>query len=232
MTAGSYNQFCPIAMAAEILCSRWTVLLLREIMVGSTRFNQLRRGVPRMSPALISKRLKELEDAGIIKRERVSSHPDVFDYTLTESGQELRPVIESIGVWGHRWIETRASLDNLDPNLLMWDIRRHIDPTPIPPTRKVIQVIFSDQPAKTKNWWLVVKADAEVDLCSVEPGFDVDLYLVTDLRKMTEIWMGYTSVKQAVADETMIITGEQQLQESLQTWFKLSPFAEFERRVA
>src|SRR5436853_1769537 len=111
MAQGSYKQFCPVAMAAEILCTRWTVLLLRELMAGSTRFNDLRKGVPRMSPALLSKRLKELEQAGIVER-RSDPGSGSRDYHLTQAGRDLRPVVESLGVWGQRWLETRVSLRN------------------------------------------------------------------------------------------------------------------------
>ena len=132
MTQSSYNQFCPVAMAAEILGSRWTLVLLRELVVGSTRFNELRRGVPRMSPALLSKRLKDLEIAGIVTRSQLAGEPDLFEYRLTNAGRDLQPVIEAVGIWGQKWIEAEASLQNLDPNLLMWDMRRNIDPTPMP----------------------------------------------------------------------------------------------------
>ena len=125
MSESSYNQFCPVAMAAEILCARWTMVLLRELVAGSTRFNELRRGVPRMSPALLSKRLKDLETAGIVVRRRMAGEADLFEYALSNSGRELEPVIMAVGVWGHRWIETEASLRNLDVNLLMWDMRRN-----------------------------------------------------------------------------------------------------------
>src|SRR5213082_3924651 len=102
MAQGSYKQFCPVAMAAEILCTRWTVLLLRELIAGSTRFNDLRRGVPRMSPALLSQRLKELEKAGIVAREASASEPGIFEYRLTPSGRELGPIVEGFGMWGQR----------------------------------------------------------------------------------------------------------------------------------
>ena len=232
MAEGSYNQFCPVAMAAEILCNRWTLVLLRELVAGSTRFNDLRRGLPRMSPALLSKRLKDLEAAGVVKRSKVAGEVGVFDYTLTKAGLDLAPVIESVGVWGHRWIETRSSLENLDPNLLMWDMRRNIDPKPMPARRTVIQVIYSDLPAAQKNWWLIVQPGEEVDLCSVDPGFDVDLYLSTDLRTMTELWMGYTSLAQAKSQRKLTVTGNRQLEASMKTWLTLSPFAKVERRVA
>ena len=232
MADGSYNQFCPVAMAAEILCSRWTLVLLRELVAGSTRFNDLRRGVPRMSPALLSKRLKDLEAAGVVKRSKVAGEPGVFDYMLTKAGLDLAPVIQSVGVWGHRWIEASSSLENLDPNLLMWDMRRNIDPKPMPARRTVIQVIYSDLPAAQKNWWLIVQPGEEVDLCSVDPGFDVDLYMSTDLRTMTELWMGYTSLAQAKSARRLTVTGSRQLEASMKTWLTLSPFAKVERRVA
>ena len=128
---GGYGQFCPVAMAAEILCTRWTALVIRELLCGTTHFNDLRRGVPRMSPALLSKRLKELERAGIIHATRNANGGT--EYHLTEAGEELRPLILGIGIWGQRWIESRLSLKNLDPSLLMWDMRRHLSPEPLPP---------------------------------------------------------------------------------------------------
>jgi DNA-binding HxlR family transcriptional regulator len=232
MTEGGYKQFCPVAMAAEVLGARWTLVLLRELVAGSTRFNDLRRGVPRMSPALLSKRLKDLEAAGIVTRSRVADEPDVFEYRLTEAGLGLQPIIEAVGVWGQKWIETEASLGNLDPNLLMWDMRRNINPTPMPRRRSTIQVIFKDLPDARRNWWLVVEPDEKVDLCSVDPGFDVDLYVSTDLRTMTEIWMGYTTVARAKDQKRLVMTGSRQLESAIGTWLKLSPFAKIEKLVA
>src|SRR5690242_21194866 len=124
MAEGSYNQFCPVAMAAEILCTRWTIVLLRELVAGSTRFNELRRGVPRMSPALLSKRLKDLEAAGIVARSPIQGGPELYEYRLTSAGKDLAPVVEAVGAWGQKWVTTRSSLEKLDVNLLMWDIRR------------------------------------------------------------------------------------------------------------
>lgn len=232
MAEGTYNQFCPVAMASEILCQRWTLLVLRELVAGSTRFNELRRGVPRMSPALLSKRLKDLEAAAIISRTRVPGEPGAFDYRLTKAGLELKPVIEALGVWGQRWIETEATLKNLDPNLLMWDIRRNIDPKPMPRRRVTIQFIFSDLAEARRSYWLVVEPGKEVDLCSIEPGFDVDLYLATDVKTMTEIWMGYTTPRRAKSDRRLSITGNRQLESDLAEWLRLSLFAKVEKLVA
>ena len=231
MTQGSYRQFCPVAMAAEVLCTRWTIVVLRELMAGSTRFNDLRRGVPRMSPALLSQRLKELEAAGVIDRTPSLSEAGVFEYRLTQSGLELQPLVEGFGIWGQRWVETEPSLQNLDVSLLMWDMRRGLDPTPMPPRRSVIQFQYPELPAGKRSWWLLVDPETGVELCTIDPGFDVDLYVSTDLRTMTAIWMGWDSVRAAVASQRMFLTGDRQLATDMQTWLGLSPFAK-ERKLA
>ena len=231
MAEGSYNQFCPIAMASEILCTRWTLLLVRELLSGSKRFNELRRGVQRMSPALLSKRLKDLEAAGIVTRSKVVGEPELFEYRLTKAGLELAPVIDGVGAWGHHWIKTEASLKNLDVNLLMWGIRGDINPDPMPPRRTTIQVIFTDLPKAQRNWWLIAQPGKGVDLCSVDPGFDVDLYLSTDLRTLTEVWMGYTPMRRAKQEGRLTITGNRQLEANMKSWFGLNRFAT-EKRVA
>ena len=225
-----YGQFCPVAMAAELVCTRWTPLVLCELMAGSTRFNDLRKGVPRMSPALLSKRLKELEQAGIVERRRdpvSGSH----DYHLTQAGRDLRPVIETLGVWGQRWLETRVSLRNLDPSLLMWDMRRNLDPTPMPARRSTIQFLYPELPPSRRNWWLVVEPGAGTDLCGTDPGFEVDLYVETDLRTMTAIWMGLATVEQEVRADRMRLTGDRGLRHAMQRWLGLSVFAR-ERKLA
>jgi DNA-binding HxlR family transcriptional regulator len=232
MSDSSYNQFCPVSMAAEIICSRWTLLVLRELVLGSTRFNELRRGLPNMSPALLSKRLKDLEAAGIITHTAAERESGVLEYRLTEAGKELRPIIEAIGVWGHRWVTTEATLKNLDANLLMWDIRRNINTDPMPPRRHTIQFIFNDRPPSERNYWLIVEPGNEVDLCLVDPGFDVDVYVSTDLRTMTEIWLGYTAIGPMTEDGRFVLTGNRRLAADLRTWLKLSVFANIEKKVA
>ena len=225
-----YKQFCPLAMAAELLCTRWTMVLLRELVAGSTRFNDLRRGLPRMSPTLLSQRLKDLEAAGVVERSEIKSEKGVFEYHLTEAGNDLRPVVEAMGIWGQRWIETRQSLKNLDPSLLMWDMRRNLNPSPLPNGRTVIQFLYRDLPASKRSWWLVVEEDGEVDLCWSNPGFEVDLYVATDLRTMTAIWMGVTTVAKERAK--IELTGDQDIASKMQTWLGLSPFAAERKRVA
>ena len=231
MTQGSYKQFCPVAMAAEILCTRWTVVLLRELIAGSTRFNDLRRGVPRMSPALLSQRLKELESAGVIRRAASPTEPGVFEYQLTTAGRELEPLVQAFGVWGQRWVDSELSLQHLDAPLLMWDMRRNLDPNPMPKRRSVIQFQYPGLPAGQRSWWLIVDPDGGVDLCSIDPGFDVDLYVSTDLRTMTAIWMGLDTVRAALGSERMLLTGDRQLAANIQTWLGLSRFAK-EQKLA
>lgn len=223
MTQSGYKQFCPVAMAAELLCTRWTMVLLRELIAGSTRFNDLRRGVPKMSPTLLSKRLKELEAAGIIERRPLKSGKGAFEYQMTASGKDLRPVVEAMGFWGQKWVDARLSLKNLDPSLLMWDMRRNLNPSPLPDGRTVIQFLYRELPLSKRSWWLVVESHGAVDLCWSDPGFDVDLYVATDLRTMTAIWMGLTTVENESAK--VALTGNREIASKMQQWLGLSPFA-------
>lgn len=225
MAQGSYRQFCPVAMAAEVLCTRWTIVLLRELVAGSTRFNDLRRGVPRMSPALLSQRLKDLQAAGIVAK--VVGPSGTAEYRLTEAGRELQPIVEAFGIWGQRRVEADVSLENLDVQLLMWDMHRGLNTTPMPKRRVVIQFIYSDLPANQRHAWLMVDPEAGVDLCAADPGFDVDLYVSVDLRTMTAIWMGYQTVRQALAGQKMTLTGDDDLAKDMQAWLGLSPFAPY-----
>jgi DNA-binding HxlR family transcriptional regulator len=232
MTEQSYHQFCPVAMAAEVLCTRWTVVLLRELIAGSTRFNELRRGLPRISPALLSQRLKELEAAGVVERRPIEREPGVFEYGLTEAGRELQPLIEGFGRWGQRWIASELSLQKLDATLLMWDMRRNVRIEPPPPSRRVVQLKFPDAAAKDRQWWLVVTPDACVDLCKIDPGFDVDLYVNAELRAMTAIWMGLLPFAEALREERVLLTGDRAIAEAFPSWLALSPFAGERRMVA
>jgi DNA-binding HxlR family transcriptional regulator len=226
---GGYGQFCPLAMAAEVLCTRWTMLILRELCAGSTRFNELRKGVPLMSPTLLSKRLKELENCGVIERVR-SFEPSAFEYRLTAAGQDLKPIVFGMGTWGQRWVEAQSSLKNLDPSLLMWDMRRNLNPTPMPQKRCVVQFLYPELTSK-QRYWLVVDRGA-VDLCQIDPGFEVNLYIVGDLHTMTAIWMGLTTVRAEVQAGHLKLTGDIDLKRSMQTWLGLSPFAKEKKRVA
>ena len=229
MSQVGYKQFCPLAMAAEVLCTRWTMVLMRELVAGTTRFNDLRRGVPKMSPTLLAQRLRELESSGVVEKKEVKSEKGIFEYQLTDAGKDLRPVVEAMGMWGQKWVESRLSLKNLDPSLLMWDMRRNLNPSPLPNQRTVVQFLYQELPKSKQSWWLVIEPHGEVDLCWSDPGFDIDLYVTTDLRTMTAIWMGLTTVKKE--REHMNLIGAKQVAESMQTWLGLSPFAIQEKLV-
>jgi DNA-binding HxlR family transcriptional regulator len=226
---GSYGQFCPVAMASEIFCSRWTALILREMFCGTRRFNDLRRGVPRMSPTLLSKRLTEMREAGII--EEVAGKGGK-EYQLTAAGEDLKPIVMALGFWGQRWVESKLSLKNLDPSLLMWAMRRWLDPKPLPKKRCTIAFYFPEVEKARQKFWLVVEPDGSVDLCSSDPGFEVDLFISGSLRAMTAIWMGVTKVKKEVEAGEIDIQGDKAIAGTMQEWLGLSPFAKEKSRLA
>lgn len=228
----SYQQFCPVAMASEILGTRWTMLIVRELLSGTIRFNDLRRGLPRMSPALLSKRLKELEAEGIVQRIASRQAADLFEYHLTPAGRELDPIIRAIGEWGHRWTETEPQLERLDASLLMWDMRRNIRVDELPTKRTVVQFIYPERPDGESNWWIVVDPQSGPDLCAIDPGFDVDLFVRTDLRTMTAIWMGLEQLERAISDERVTLIGDTGLQRKMIAWLGLSYFATVKKQVA
>lgn len=219
----SYGQFCPISMAAEVVCSRWTMLVLRELLCGSTRFNDLRRGVPRMSPTLLSKRLKELETLGVVRADP-TGQPGVNDYRLTAAGEDLRPLVMGLGNWGHQWLEATAALEKLDPTLLMWDMHRGIRSALFPAGRSTIQFSYPEMADNHRDYWLVV-TDGDVEVCWVDPGYDVDLWVRCPLKVMTSIWMGYSSLRAEIAAGTLEVDGDAGLARSMPSWLGLSPFA-------
>lgn len=179
----AYGQFCPMAKAMEVLDERWTLLVVRELLAGSTRFNELRRGNPKMSPALLSKRLRTLERAGVVRRTVEGGRTS---YRLTPCGEELRPVVEALGAWGIRWIGALGE-DDLDPHLLMWDIRRTVPLDRWPRRRTVVRFDFTDRPAHVASWWLCVSGEG-ADVCDYDPGFEIAATVITTLSTMVRLW--------------------------------------------
>ena len=224
-----YGQFCPVAKASEILAERWMPLVLRELLCGSRRFNDLRRGVPLMSPSLLSKRLKELERAGVV--ERRAAGPGNTEYRLTPAGEELRPVIERLGEWGQRWVRERFGREDLDPAILMWDLRRAAKPEEFPPERTVIMFEFPDAPAVKRRYW-VINDHSGVDVCISDPGFEPDLYVTVPIAEMARIWLGDRSITKALSTGKMKVTGPAHLKRRLRAWLGLSLFASVPRPAA
>lgn len=223
-----YGQFCPISIAAEVLTERWTLLVLREMLAGSTRFNDLHRGVPLMSASLLSQRLRDLEGAGLIERRALPTGKG-YSYHLTESGEALRPIITGIGLWGSKYMRTQYSPENLDPSLLMWDMRRWIRGDLMPPGRVVIRFDIPDAPVQKRRYWMV-KEDGEhnVDLCLFEPGFPVDLVITSNLATLTRVWMGDIEAESAVRNQQLLLEGDPVVRMSFYDWIGLNPFVHLE----
>ena len=218
-----YGQFCPIAKAAEIFTERWTPLVLRELVVGSTHFNELRRGVPLMSSSLLSQRLKRLIMEGVVER-RPTPTGRGCEYHLTQAGRELEPLIMMMGDWGARWVRSRLAADDLDASLLMWDMQRRVRPEQFPARRVVVGFEFRDVVRARRRWWLVSEGST-VDLCVTDPGYEVDLFIVVDLRTITAVWVGDMELGSAIASGKLEVHGPQQLRAKLGSWLALSPFA-------
>ena len=216
-----FGQFCPVAKATEVLGEKWTPLIIRELITDDQSFNDLRKGVPLISPSLLSARLKSLEHCGVIERNKTDKG---VIYSLTEAGEEIRPVIEQLGVWGQRWARSDMSKKDLDPSLLMWDAHRRIDTAYFPDERSVLRFEFVDYPSKLRLWWLVI-ADGEVDICLKDPGHEVTLYIQSTLKTMTQVWMGDMSVVKARRDKLLHLKGDAEIKKTMASWIGCSVFA-------
>ncbi|MCW2623722.1 helix-turn-helix domain-containing protein [Mycobacterium sp.] len=209
----SYNQFCPVAKAMELLDERWTMLVVRELLSGSSHFNELRRGLPKMSPVLLSKRLQSLARAGVVARSEVDGRTS---YTLTQCGRELADVIKAVGTWGIRWIDDLGE-DDLDPHLLMWKMRCGVAVENYPEARTVVAFRLSGVIATASSWWLVV-ADGDADMCEHDPGYDVAATVSTSLRTLTMIWRGDLSWSRSLKDGLVSIEGPAIMRRAVPTW--------------
>ncbi len=222
-----YHQFCPVAKAMELLDERWTLLVIRELIAGSQHFNELRRGLPKMSPTLLSRRLQQLAAAGIVERRPVGAE---VHYFLTQAGRELEPVVIGLGTWGIRWIGELGDQD-LDPKLLLWDMHRHVDLSAIPPGRTAMHFRFPEVTPQLRRWWLILTPEA-ADVCDDDPGHEVAVTVETSLRCLTEIWIGRQSWQRAQKAGDLTIDGPAELRRAVPSWFKASPFANVPRPEA
>ncbi|WGL16968.1 helix-turn-helix domain-containing protein [Microbulbifer bruguierae] len=217
-----YGQFCPIAKAMDLLGERWTMLILRELHMGGTRFSELQRGLPLISPTILTKRLKELSDAELVLRKKIPGQRG-NEYFLTQAGKETLPMLRLVGEWGMRWARGDIRDSELDVELLMLYLQRSIKTDMLPGDQSVIQFRFTDL-QKLHSWWLIVKGP-NVDICLEDPGQDVDVYLTTDLRTMVNCWMGDESYREAVADSRMKLVGPSALTRNIQSWISDSVFS-------
>jgi DNA-binding HxlR family transcriptional regulator len=219
-----YGQFCPVAKGAEIFAERWTPLILRELLLGSSRFGDLHRGVPLMSRSLLSLRLKQLEEIGVVERRQGRAGSE---YYLTQAGREFGPMIRALGEWGQRWYHPKFDASEFDVGLLMWDMRRCVNFNAFPSRRISVQFDFTGVPACKRTWWLVTD-ETGVDLCPTNPGFEVGLYVATDLRTMTRVFMGNLCLKAAISAGQIELDGPRDLRRCFERWLGLSGFAGIE----
>ena len=226
-----YGQYCPIAQAAEILAERWVPLVVRELCSGSTRFNQLQGGLPRMSSALLSTRLKQLEHSGIIDRKPAQKGRG-SEYHITEAGAALFPILESMGKWAQQWRRDElVAKQNLDPDLLMWDIRLTVSQGDAPVSgRFVAQFELSGVPVSKRRYWLLFE-HGEVDLCIQDPGFEPDLYVSSHIRDLVKVWLGHVPIDIALRENTIILDGKRSDIRKFRDWFALSIFAPVAREA-
>jgi DNA-binding HxlR family transcriptional regulator len=217
-----YGQFCPVARAAEVFGERWTPLVVRELLCGSTHFNDIRRGVPRISTTLLAQRLRKLQEIGIIERVRAAGGAE---YRLTAAGEDLRPIVMQLGHWGARWIGSGLKREELDVGLLMWDIRRFAHRELFPPERRVvIQFRFDDARPGERSWWLVFES-GEIDLCRDDPGHEVTLIVESTVRALTEIWLGDVQPEEALNSRKLRVLGGARDARSIWRWLGTSAFA-------
>jgi len=223
-----YGQFCTVARGAEIFGERWTPLVIRELMCGSTRFNDLRRGLPRISRTLLSQRLRSLEKLGVVKRVQSEHGPE---YHLTPAGEDLKPIVLALGHWGARWVGSRLKNHELDAGLLMWDIRRFAQRELFPrQQRTVIQFQFSDARAGERRWWLVAE-DGDIDLCRDDPGHEVTIIVDATVRGLTEIWSGDRTAEEVMRAREVRVLGNPRDARSLWRWIGVSGFASTRREA-
>ncbi len=221
-----YGQFCPVALASEVLAERWTLLIVRELLAGARRFNDIRRGVPRVSATLLKQRLQALERAGVVER-KTSGARHGPEYTLTEAGMSLRPVVTSIGEWGQRWARDIRPED-LDPGWLVWAMHRRLNTPAMPPGRTVIEIEFMDAPAKHRRFWLV-HCDGNVDVCLKDPGYDTTVRVKTRMRTLAEVWRGIRPVKDELRTGGLHLEGASDHCRAFPRWLLLSAFAPIAR---
>ena len=219
----SYGQFCPVAKAAEVLCQRWALLVVREVLGGSTRFGELQRGLPGCPPATLAKRLRELEAAGVLVR---TGSGAATTYAATEAATELDPILDGFGRWGQRWARSTYGPDELDAEMLLWDMRRYLDPAGLGAATgtgvRVVELRITSPGARDRRFWMVVDGTA-VDLCLIDPDRSVDVVLEADLQALTRVWMGDTRFADAAAARTLRTSGAPGMVTALPTWIGSHP---------
>ena len=224
-----YGQFCPVAKAAEIIGEKWTILIIREILIGgASRFSDLQRGLGTISPTLLTRRLSSLEQAGLLIRKKIQGRRG-HEYFATSSCEDLRPILMSLGGWGMKWAHTNLTAKDYNVELLMLYLQRSIVPENLPGNGFVVQFSFSDM-TERKNWWLLTDHGL-VDTCDRDPGRDVDIYVNTTVKTMVDIWTGKTTYRKAQANDDLSLVGPSALTKNVSTWMNNSVFSGAETTI-
>lgn len=218
-----YGQFCPIAKATEIIGEKWTLLIIRELLMGGSRFNELQRGLSQISPTILSRRLDSLSEHGLVLKKKIPGQKG-FEYFPTESCQELLPICRSLGDWGMRWARSNLTEKDYDVELLMVYLKRSIVPSKLIGNETVIRFKFTDI-EQYPDWWLVVEG-SEIDLCVNDPGKDIDVYFTTNVKTMADIWMGDNTYKKAIRDGAVKIVGDKIFTRNITAWMSNSIFTD------
>ncbi len=217
-----YGQYCPVALATELLGERWTLLIVSALLDGVSRFNDLQRALPKISPSTLSGRLKSLEEAAVVRREG----RDV--YGLTEAGRDLQPIVMGLGAWGQRWARD-LEYDDLDPLFLAWSMHLRMNTEVLPPGRTVLEFEFSGSPTGFSRFW-ILSDDGRIDLCVKHPGHEPDLRVRADLRRFVDAWRGFRSLRSEIAAGHIRLQGAPEFKRAFPDWLLLSVLSGEERR--
>lgn len=225
----TYGQYCPLALAAEVLCERWNLLILRRIIDGCRRFNDIHQGVPKISATLLSRRLQSLERAGLIEIE-ASKNGRGKEYRPLPACDELEAITNSIAVWGQRWARD-MSRDDLDPEFLLYSLHRRLDTQRMPAGRTVIEFVFTGAPRHCSRFWLI-NDDGVIEMCLKDPGYDQDLRITSNLKRFIEAWRGIRDLKQEIESGAIRVAGAPRLVKALPRWLLGSAYADTVRMRA
>ncbi len=220
------GSLCPSIKAADIIGDKWILLILREMFLGATRYNDFQRALPRISPTILSKRLKQLEANGLIIK-KTTAGQKTSEYRLTKCGRELAPLTDQMAKWGLRWARRRLSEEDFEVGGFMWDFHRTLKIDELPDGEVVFCINFPEL-AANKTWWVVVNGKV-VDLCTDDPGKDVDLFITGSLPALAEVWMGDETFSNANQSGAIVLTGASHLTKTASHWFPKSRYADVKR---
>ena len=216
--------FCPINMACEILQPRWTIHILTEMRWGSTRFNDIRRGIPGISPTLLANRLRTLQSQGLVERIEDQASGSI-DYIRTPAAAELDPIITELGKWAYRNTSVQDSACRTEPSAFVWNLRLCIDADHLPNRRVVMKLSFPEQAPDARDFWIMHRPGFDIDVCFLKPGFDEDLYITADFDALVSVFFGYSTWHREIENEQIELIGDRVLSRTIDRWFILSSYA-------